>query len=270
MTEKEYRESPGISRSELWRLNPRTGGTPEKFLYAKENPEPPTPAMVFGTLAHLALLEPSSFVERYTFAPEGIDRRTKAGKALWAEFVEAAGDRTVVTKDDWDTVCLMADKVNEIDLARKLLCGEHERVFRWTDETTGEECKIRVDSIRMVGGVPVIVDYKTTTDASFNAFARKCVNMGYDFQAGMYTEGVEIVSGMKPRFVFIVQETEPPFAVNILEADDEFIQRGRDLFRELLGIYHECKTTNNWYGYLGPEAVIGRLSLPPWAMSADN
>lgn len=270
MTDKEYRASPGISRSELWRLNPRTGGTPEKFLYAKENPEPPTPAMVFGTLAHLALLEPSSFMERFTFAPEGIDRRTKAGKALWSEFVESVGDRTVISKDDWTTACLMAAKVIEIDLARKLLCGEHERVFRWTDETTGEECKIRVDSIRMVGGVPVIVDYKTTTDASFDAFARKCVKMGYDFQAGMYTEGVEIVSGMKPRFVFIVQETEPPFAVNILEADDEFIQRGRDLFRELLGIYHECKTTNNWYGYLGPEAVIGRLSLPPWAMSADN
>lgn len=269
MTDKEYRASPGISRSELWRLNPRTGGTPEKFMYAKENPEPPTPAMLFGVLAHLALLEPSSFVERYTFAPEGIDRRTKVGKALWAEFVEAAGDRTVVTKDDWGTVCLMADKVNEIDLARKLLCGEHERVFRWTDETTGEECKIRVDSIRMVGGVPVIVDYKTTTDASFNAFARKCVNMGYDFQAGMYTEGVEIVSGMKPRFVFIVQETEPPFAVNILEADDEFTQRGRDLFRELLGIYHECKTTDNWYGYLGADAVIGRLSLPALALTAD-
>lgn len=270
MTDKEYRESPGISRSELWRLNPASGGTPEKFIYAKEHPEPPTPAMVFGTLAHLALLEPSNFVERFTFAPEGIDRRTKAGKALWAEFVENIGDRTVVTKEDWTKACLMADKVNEIDLARKLLCGEHERVFRWTDETTGEECKIRVDSIRMVGDVPVIVDYKTTTDASFDFFARKCVNMGYDFQGGMYTEGVEIASGMKPRYVFIVQETEPPFAVNILEADADFIQRGRDLFRELLGIYHECKTTNNWYGYLGAEAVIGRLSLPPWAMSADN
>lgn len=270
MTERDYRASPGISRSELWRLNPRTGGTPEKFLYAKDNPEPPTPAMVFGTLAHLALLEPSSFVEKFTFAPEGIDRRTKAGKAAWAEFEENIGGRTVVKLDDWTTACLMADKVNEIDLARKLLCGDHERVFRWTDEMTGEECKIRVDSIRMVGGVPVIVDYKTTTDASFDAFSRKCVNMGYDFQAGMYTEGVEIASGMKPRFVFIVQETEPPFAVNILEADEDFIQRGRDLFRELLGIYHECKTTNNWYGYLGPDAVIGRLSLPPWAMSADN
>ena len=265
MTDKEYRASPGISRSELWRLNPRSGGTPEKFLYAKENPEPPIPAMLLGILAHLALLEPSSFVERYTFAPEGIDRRTKVGKALWAEFVEVAGDRTVITKDDWDTVCLMADKVNEIDLARKLLCGEHERVFRWTDETTGEECKIRVDSIRMVGGVPVIVDYKTTTDASFNAFARKAVNMGYDFQAGMYCEGYEKATGKRPRFVFIVQETKPPYAVNVLEADADFIQRGKDIFRELLGIYHRCKLTDNWYGYMGEDCSIGLLSLPAWA-----
>ena len=30
MTEKEYRQAEGISRSELWRLNPDNGGTPEK------------------------------------------------------------------------------------------------------------------------------------------------------------------------------------------------------------------------------------------------
>lgn len=270
MTDKEYRASPGISRSELWRLNPRTGGTPEKFMYAKNNPEPPTPAMVFGTLAHLALLEPHAFMDRYVFAPAGIDRRTKAGKAAWAEWLETVGDREVVQEADWDLACQMAEAVARVPFGRKLLDGDHEKVFRWTDETTGEECKIRVDSIRMVGGVPVIVDYKTTTDASLDAFSRKCVDMGYDFQAGMYCEGVEKCLGIKPRFVFIAQEKDPPFAVNVLEADEEMIQHGKDIFRELLGIYHECKTTNNWYGYLGAEAVIGRLSLPPWAMSADN
>ena len=267
MTDKEYRASPGISRSELWRLNPRTGGTPEKFMYAKNNPEPPTPAMVFGTLAHLALLEPHAFMDRYVFAPAGIDRRTKAGKAAWAEWLETVGDREVVQEADWDLACQMAEAVARVPFGRKLLDGDHEKVFRWTDETTGEECKIRVDAIRMVGGVPVIVDYKTTTDASQDGFSRKCVNLGYDFQAGMYCEGYEKVTGCKPRFVFIVQETEAPFAVNVLEADEEFIQRGKDIFRELIGIYHECKLTDNWWGYMGANCEIGRLSLPAWAVN---
>ena len=111
----------------------------------------------------------------------------------------------------------------------------------------------------------MIVDYKTTTDASPSAFSRSCVNYGYDFQAGMYCEGVEKCLDIKPRFVFIAQEKDPPFAVNVLEADEEMIQHGKDIFRELLGIYHECKTTDNWYGYLGPKPVISRLSLPAWA-----
>ena len=268
MTEKEYRESPGISRSELWRLNPRTGGTPEKFMWAKENPEPPTPAMLFGTLAHLALLEPQRFDEQFALAPD-VDGRTKAGKEAWATFRATLGDRTVVSRDDWALACRMAYEVNRVPFGRKLLGGDNERVFRWVDADTGEECKIRVDSIRMVGGVPVIVDYKTTTDASLDAFSRKCVNMGYGFQAGMYCEGVEKCLGIKPRFVFIVQEKDPPFAVNVLEADEEMIQHGKDIFRELLGIYHECKTTDNWYGYLGAEAVIGRLSLPAWALTVN-
>lgn len=264
MTDKEYRESPGISRSELWRLNPATGGTPEKFMYAKENPEPPTPAMVFGTLAHLALLEPQRFNESFAFKPD-VDGRTKAGKAEWEAFRAGLGDRTAVSKDDWALACRMAYEVNRVPFGRKLLGGDHERVFRWVDPDTGEECKIRVDALFMVGGIPVIIDYKTTTDASTDAFSRKCLNLGYDFQAGMYCEGVERVTGVRPRFVFIVQEKDAPYAVNVLEADEAFVQRGKDIFRELLGIYHECKTTNNWYGYMGPEAVIGQLSLPAWA-----
>ena len=268
MTDKEYRESPGISRSELWLLNPATGGTPEKFLYARQNPQPPTPAMVFGTLAHLALLEPQNFDEQFALKPE-VDGRTKAGKLIWESFRAGLGGRTAVSRDDWALACRMAYEVKQVKFASHLLGGEHEKVFRWVDAETGEECKIRVDAIFMLGDTPVIIDYKTTTDASPAAFSRKCVNMGYDFQAGMYCEGVERVLRRKPRFVFIIQERDAPYAVNVLEADEEFILTGRETFRDLLGIYHDCKTTNNWYGYLGAEPVIGRLSLPAWALTVN-
>lgn len=269
MTEQEYRASSGISRSELWLLNPNNGGSPEKFMFAKNNPGEPTPAMIFGTLAHLALLEPHRFVDEFTFAPDGLDRRTKVGKAAYAEFLENVGTRTVVTKEDWAVACLMAAEVNRFPFAEKLLDGAHEKVFRWEDDLTGEECKIRVDSIKTICGTPVIVDYKTTTDASTDAFSRKAISLGYDFQAGMYCEGVEAVMGVRPRFVFIAQEKAEPYSVNVLEADEGFIQRGRDIFRELLGIYHECKTTDNWYGYMGPNSIIGTLSAPAWAVKFD-
>ena len=45
MTEKEYRQHEGISRSQLWKIRE----SPEKFKYAMENPEEPTPALPGGT-----------------------------------------------------------------------------------------------------------------------------------------------------------------------------------------------------------------------------
>ena len=47
MTEQEYRAAEGVSRSQLWRLHE---GSPEKFMYAEEHPEEPTPALIFGQM----------------------------------------------------------------------------------------------------------------------------------------------------------------------------------------------------------------------------
>lgn len=266
MTEKEYRSSEGISRSELWRLNPRNGGTPEKFQYAKEHPDEPTSAMVFGTVVHKLLLEPQSFCDEFAVAPQ-IDRRTKDGKAAYADFLARVGDKTVVSSDDCATALMMVDALNGTPFVKALLDDAiHEHCIRWTDEMTGETCKIRCDSVKLMSdGTPIIVDYKTTTDASADGFVRKALSLGYDFQSGMYCEGAEHEFGKAPRFVFIAQEKTEPYAVNIFEADDAFIQRGKDIFRELIGIYHECKTLDNWWGYLGKNTMISKLTLPTWA-----
>ena len=54
MTEKEYREHPAISRSELWKLME----SPQKFKWEKEHPETPTPALIFGQAFHKLVLQP--------------------------------------------------------------------------------------------------------------------------------------------------------------------------------------------------------------------
>lgn len=267
MTEREYRASDGISRSELWNLNPRTGGTPEKFKWFRENPEEPTKAMLFGTIVHKLFLEPDTFDDEFAVAPP-VDKRTKEGKAIFAEFVESLNHRTIISADDMAQATAMVDVLRKTPFVESLVCGDadHERCIRWTDGMTGEACKIRVDSVRLMSdGTPLIVDYKTTNDASADGFLRKALAIGYDFQSGMYCEGAEHEFGKAARFVFIAQEKTAPYAVNIFEADPDFIQRGKDIFRELIGIYHECRITDNWWGYLGKDNAIGKLNLPQWA-----
>ena len=270
MTEKEYRASPGISRSELWLLNPRNGGTPEKFKWAQDHPEEPTPAMVFGTVVHKLLLEPDSFDAEFAVAPI-VDRRTKEGKAIYAEFLESAQGKTVISADDRAMAQEMVDVLNRTPFVKALLDdAAHEACVDWVDEMTGEACKVRCDAVKlMADGTPIIVDYKTTTDASADGFLRKALSLGYDFQSGMYCEAAENNFGGVAKFVFIAQEKSEPYSVNILEADEDFIQRGKDKFRELIGIYHECKTTDNWWGYLGKECIIGKLCLPEWAKATE-
>lgn len=261
MTEKEYRAHPAISRSELWRLN----DSPQKFLWHKEHPEEPTPALLFGQFLHCALLEPDSLLERYANMP-AIDRRTKEGKEEYKIFLSYAAGRTIVTPDIVENVWGIVDAINAEPMAVKLLVGEHEKPFFWVDEMTGEECKCRVDVWNTRFSQPIIVDIKTTQNASTDAFMKSAIKYGYDFQAAMYSEGVRKVTGKEPLFVFIAVEKEPPYAINILQADEAFLQRGYDTFRELIGTYHECKQTGNWYGYLGEYNQINSLSLPEWLL----
>lgn len=259
MTEREYRLQEGISRTELWRLRE----SPEKFKYYQEHPEPSTPTLIFGAAVHKLLLEPETFDDEFAVSPE-CDRRTKDGREAYNAFLTASDGKSVITLADYEKAQEMANKALEAPFVKKLLTGEHEKPFFWVDDLTGEGCKIRVDCITTIGGKPVIVDYKTTADASTEGFMRHALNFGYDFQAAMYCVGVKRATGENPLFVFIAQEKTPPYSVNILQADDLMVKHGYDIFRELIGIYHECKTTGNWYGYLGAYNVINNLSLPAW------
>ena len=259
MNEVEYRQHPAISRSELWKLRE----SPEKFKWAMEHPEPPTPALIFGQVFHKLALEPMDFGTEFAVAP-AVDRRTKEGKAAWAEFTATADGKTVIDQQMFDKASEMVCALYRAPFVKKLLDGAHELPLFWTDEMTAEPCKVRLDALSEVNGQPIIVDLKTTADASTDGFMRSAVKYGYDFQAAMYSEGYTQNYGKKPLFVFIAVEKEPPYSVNILQADEAFINRGYGIFRELIGVYHDCKTTDNWYGFLGPYQVINNLALPSW------
>lgn len=259
MTEQEYRKNPAVSRSDLWRIRE----SPQKFKYYKDNPQAPSPSLVFGQLFHKMLLEPGTVWDDFAVAPDA-NRRTKEGKEIWRKFSELNEGKTIITPDMLERSSAMCESVHNEILAKKLLLGEREKPFFWIDEITGEACKCRVDCLNMNYEQPIIIDVKTTSDASTEAFIRSSINYGYDLQAAMYSEGVEKNIEEKPLFVFIAVEKEPPYAVNILQADELLLVRGFDIFRECIGIYHDCKSTGDWYGYLGKYGHVNNLALPAY------
>lgn len=259
MTEKEYRSHPAVSRSELWWVSE----SPEKFRFYKDNPPAPTPALVFGQLFHMLALQPELFSDTFAIIPSA-NRRTKAGKEIWCEFTENSQGKILITAEEYQRATEMCTALRNAPYVNKLLDGAREQEFFWTDELTGEECKCRTDCIPKVKNMPIIVDLKSSAKADTESFMKDAIKYGYDFQSAMYAEGVEKNTGIKHSFVFIVVEKEPPYSVNILQADELFMKRGYDIFRELIGIYHDCKATGDWYGYLGKFKMINNLNLPAW------
>lgn len=260
MTEKEYRASEGISRSELWLLNPDNGGTPEKFKWAKEHPQPATQALIFGQAVHKLLLEPDSFDDEFVVAPEGLNRTAVKG---WEKFCKDFPTMTAISLKEFNKAREMVSKALSYQDVRDLLKGQHEKPIFWTDEQTGIKCKCRTDNLH---DEPKVVDYKTTRNASTRFFSSAIYRYGYNFQAGMYCEGVMKHLGLNelPPFTIIAQETEPPYAVNWITLPKPIIIDGNDSFHEALGIYKDCVETGYWYGYNGAFDIENEAQIPGW------
>lgn len=259
MTEKEYRNHPAISRSELWKIKE----SPEKFKYYKDNPVKPTPSLIFGQALHKIVLETADFFKDFEIMPE-FNRRTKEGKSAYDDFMSRNADKTVISEDVFTECCAMMQAIDKNNFCRQLLAGQKEVPFFWVDELTGEQCKCRADCITRINDINYIIDLKTTANADTSEFMKKSIDYGYHVQAAMYTEGVKANIGGECQFIFIAIEKEPPYSINIMQCSEIYMKYGYDDYRHLLGLYHECKEENNWYGYLGKYNDINSIGLPSW------
>ncbi len=254
MSQKAYREAEGISRSELFTISK----TPLHFKYEQDNPKEDTKSLSFGRAAHKYILEKDDFFNDFAIEPV-VDKRTKAGKEEFYAFEQSLGEKESISMEDYQKILQMYDAIQSNPVAVALLTGEHEKDFFWVDDLTGEKCKCRPDCLTQFEGKKYIVDYKTTDSCEDGHFERSCRKYGYKFQAGMYTEGVFQNTFEQYGFVFVAQEKAAPYAVRVYFCTPEFVAQGYDQFRQLIGIYHQCKTTGNWYGYEGPENLVTEL-----------
>jgi hypothetical protein len=105
------------------------------------------------------------------------------------------------------------------------LPGKAETTHMWTDASTGLECKCRPDWLTDDGSI--VVDLKTTKDASPRGFKQSVANYRYHVQAAWYLHGLEQATGKRPdQFIFICVESTAPYAVAVYAADAEMIERG--------------------------------------------
>lgn len=253
MTEQEYRQAEGVNKSTLWNLRK----SPAHYKYFLENQREDTAAFAFGRAVHAAILTPSAFKKDFVVIPEGIDRRTKAGKEEYQAFLDASAGKEILTAADAETVKAIVKAFKKNRDAVQLLKGtKREKPLFWTDDN-GILCKCRIDAYK----AGLIVDLKTAQDAETETFTKEALRYGYDVQAAHYLDAYQHKeSAVRPEWYFIVIEKTEPYAINILRADIGFLDYGFIRRQELIEKLKACQDQKAY-----PDYGINELCLPAWA-----
>ena len=143
-------------------------------------------ALRMGRLTHTAVLEPQEY-KAVVFAG---DRRTKAGKAEYAELKLLARLESgveIVSASEDAMIQGIVDAVCADSVAEGIISGAKsiEEPCFWTDEESGAECKAKADIVSPDG---FIWDLKTTSKPA-NEFKYTLNRWDYDRQAAFYVDG---------------------------------------------------------------------------------
>lgn len=237
-----------------------------------------TSALRIGGAFHALVLEPHTFDARAVVLPEGAPKRpsitqlnaAKPSEATvqaiqwWQQWDQYANGKIVLTREEFAEMQLMADAIRNQRASSKVLVesGKIESSFFWYDADFGVHVKARPDYYRDDG---IVLDLKTTRDASKDAFQKAIVDYGYDIQAFMQMEGIERCTGKRPEnFVFICVEKEPPYPVAFYVADKDMIECGRYRYQKLMSKFSDCQRSGVWPGY---GELIQSISVPSWFLN---
>ena len=264
MTNAEYHAADGLSRSALWEFRKLPAYYHYRYLSGEYIASPETEALALGTLVHTMVLEPQEVEARYYVMPK-VNRSTKVGKAMHAACVSEANGRTLVNEETHAQAFLMSknliDAMTEqgIKLYGSQALREHS-IF-WQHEPTRLNLKARPDALC----APLMIDIKTSLDASYRAFQGSAWKEGYYLQAAMLMEACKAVDEPCDAFCFAVVEKKPPYATALYMLDDSALEYGQKLLSQLLEEYKICMNTNNW-----PSYGVKMLLAPTWAPNSES
>lgn len=263
-----------LSSSGVRRLLPPRG-TPEKFRWYADHPDAGKSSGVYdvGSAAHCEVLG----VGPEIVVVEGDGKKgpevwdTDKAKARVAEIRAAGG--VPVKPSVAVQVREMAAALLRHGPARRALLFPHgvtpavEVTGVWVDPDTGVACRLRADVLHAAtAGGPVLVEYKTTDDASEVGCSRTTAKYGYHRQGAWYRRGLAQLLGRPAadiRYVIVWQEKDPPYAVHVTAPSPLDMERADRLNAAALKLYATCQASGRWPGY--NDDGVTTTTVPMWA-----
>ena len=201
-----------------------------------------TDALRFGSAFHHYVLEYDTFYENYAvepeFEPTEIDKKTEEVKPKtkgWKntkdykgqrdEFHSANSDKTIISEYDFNRIKGMQRAIKE-SIANEYIYGMegiNEKVC--FSELNGVKVRVKFD--RFIPSKAIVVDLKSTSDASEYDFARSVVRFGYDIQDVHYTNVLSQELGEQIKMVFVAVSSEAPFSACVYTLGEDKRERGK-------------------------------------------
>lgn len=282
LTNDAYQKADAISKSKLDAIAPPK--TPlhywAKHVDPDRKPEERTEALILGDAIHVAALEPDDLLRRVVpipaDAPSRPSIRTRRAKDpskasldaidYWDDFLEEHKGKSILKLEDFAMVKRVRDRLHSHPLAAGLLYGgTSEQSYFALDRQTGARIKCRLD-YDLLEAEGMIVDVKSTEDASPDGFGRSATKYRYDIQAehyeGVLNDAFNANTGEIVRtFAFIAVEKEWPHAIGVyfrdrsMMVDDETVKERR---RDLDAIIHHT-AADYWPDYTPTTALPLRV-----------
>lgn len=256
----EYHGSGELSRSTAWSL---ITTCPQKVRYDLTHPKESSPALIIGSAFHAATLEPGKFDDEFAVKPSEIDgksSKTDHYKETFKMMQKNEPNKSWLTPRDYDLVMDMAASALDHPILRTHM-AEQSSIIEGTGffEMEGAKCKVRPDLYNP--GAGVVIDLKSTQDASEKGFAKSVRQFGYTFQACWYMHALRLIGEKPKQFVFLAVEKSAPHltAAYTLSATD--IDKQMANMEKACKLWATCESSGVWPSYTDDVTTLDLGSL---------
>lgn len=237
---------------------------------ADEDEAKESEALVFGRAVHHLFGAEPQFFDHFDIRPDeypdgAVYPDTDGEKKKWnansnwckgwlAE--RKAEHKSVLTKTQMKRIRLMAKALAETDEAREgMFRGLVEHSLVWQDKITGVWLKARPDLL--IPDSAIVLDFKTTLDASWLACSKAVTQHGYHIQLGLIDMGVRALE-MEPTQDFYLTwlEKRSPFCAVTRPVDNIDIDYGRRQTRRAIDEFAWALERNEWPAYRDSERPV--------------
>lgn len=261
-----YLKAPGIS-SGMIKLCQKQSPLHvwESYFNPERDEDDSTDAMDWGRALHEKFLLGDASFDNQFIMTEKCDRRTKDGKAKWAEYEAEAGatGKTLLKPGaDYDHMQRMTDSLRKNTLVQLRMKGTQRELSCYAGDM-----KARFDAVGGISGTAI--DIKTIAELNRHQINAHVARYGYHIQAAWYLKvadalGMEIAPD---QFCLIFVESKPPYDVCVAPLSGDAIQRGRDIVDRIYPELQACMDTGIWPGFGGHEVVA---NIPLYAYTDDE